>query len=292
MTNILQTPDILLQIVEHTDISALLTLRAVCKTIHSLVTAYESSIATALARRSYPNLSLDLSSHQCVASLRQLRYWSRRSTARTLTLLSLAEKRMDLDIACAFGPLEIRPSVENGWMIAHRFHDVSRRIENRVTAPTPRLKRMLSLGSAGGETSLLQKAEHDVSEEWLQLASRLSVEEAVDFELMLLVRDGKFLERGSWSLWSSAPVKYPRRGLGWFKGCLLRTQPSFVADLWSSDLTVREGALRHFDEKMNGRSEKRILMEESTWRQLQDDLHALHPSIRQHCSDIYSNTFV
>ena len=282
----MSTPDIILHVIEETDLPALLNLRAASRAIWATVANYEASIATALARRSYPGLSIELSDDQGVTSFRDFRYWSRRDVAHSLTALSLMPR--NLPGGLQEGEFdEVQRSVENGWMIAWRFYDICRKVEDRVPQKMPRLKRMLSLGS--GEDTVLQKAEMDLSDAWLELARTLTVEESVDFELMQLYRDGRFLARGAWSLWSSAPVKYPQRGETWLKSRLLRHRPSLVVDLWASTSAVRHEAIQLLETEVSVRSEKRILMEEATFRQLQEDLHALHPRIRQHCIDVYND---
>ncbi|KAI9769455.1 MAG: hypothetical protein M1835_006707 [Candelina submexicana] len=293
MERLVKLPEILLQVVENSDIPTLLNLYVTTKGIHHLILSYEASICGIIAECCYPQLfgRLTREAKQSL-TVKKLSRYPRWDISRMLAAVAVGSVQhgtypgIPLD-----NPLgdEIRSRVEHGWLVAWDLSDIARKLEAAEDQVQPKGLLYTVFG-----TSRLQDLETAIFSRWHTYVKGMSADDLFDLELSQLCRDGRFLPGGEWGEWAR-PLR-PRVnqvvGWTWAKGYILREGPLLVSRLWHSDESIRAEAEIACKEVSAKRSKERIVVEDTTIKKHWEDLREQHPNVaHQHVWMYYQSAF-
>ncbi|KAI9880348.1 MAG: hypothetical protein M1830_003959 [Pleopsidium flavum] len=291
MDRLMCRPVILLQVIESTDITTLLNLCLTSKAIRHLISSYEASISTTIAKRCFPDLITGLTrEEQYIPTIKQLVQLPQRDVARQLSVLAVKISQ------CAMYPGipsdnpigdDLRLHVQNGWLIAWRLSDIAKSVEK--TEQKSNINPFLNIKPR--EITSVRKLESAISFQWLEYVKHIKSDDVFDLLLMQCCRDGRFMWRGVWPPWTHIVGSRGMNELSWIQGFILRKSPRFVLRLWDMDPTVRQEAEDCIKEVASKRSKERFLIEEATSSRLCKDLKSLYPDAHVRSMGFYQDTY-
>lgn len=277
MDRLVKTSDILIQVIEYSDVPTLFSLCTTSKVVRRLILTYEASICSTIVERSFPQLFTRLTpdENNGLTVKSTLRY-PRFNDARKLSEAAVGSVQHGTYPGIPRNnPMgdDIRSRVEHGWLVAWDLSDIARRLQRAEEQVRPQGLLYTIFG-----TSRLQELEDAISSEWHEYVKTMSPDDLFDLELSKLCRDGRFLPGGAWGEWARplSPRANQVVAWTWSKGYILREGPQLVLRLWHSDDLIREEAERFCKEISAKRSKERIVVEDSTVKKHWKDLRERH----------------
>ncbi len=293
MEGLVKSPDILLHVVEYSDIPTFLNLFITVKAIHNLIRTYEGSICGIIAERCFPQLFNRLTHEEKHRlTVKKLARYPRLNIARKLSEVAVGSVQHGTYAGIPRDhPMgdEIRRRVENGWLVAWDLSAIAKKLEAAEEQVQPKGLLYTVFG-----TSRLQDLENAISSRWHTYVKTMSADDLFDLELSQLCRDGRFLPGGEWGEWARSlrPRVIQVVGWTWAKGYILREGPLLVSKLWHSDPCIRAEAERACAEVSAKRSKERVIVEDTTIKKHWDDLREQHPNVaHQHIWVYYQSAF-
>ncbi|KAI9716424.1 MAG: hypothetical protein M1812_005319 [Candelaria pacifica] len=293
MEGLVTSPDILLHVVEYSDIPTLLNLFVTTRSIHSLILSYEASICSIIAESCFSLLFGRLTREEKQGlTVKKLARYPRLEVCRVLAVVAVGSVQHGTYPGIPHDdPLgdDIRSRVEHGWLIAWDLSDIARKLEAAEEQVQPKGLLYTVFG-----TSRLQDLENSIFSHWHTYVKSMSADDLFDLELSQLCRDGRFLPGGEWGEWAR-PLR-PRVnqvvGWTWAKGYILREGPLLVSRLWHNNESIYAEAERACREVSAKRSKERIVVEDTTIKKHWEDLREQHPNVaHQHVWMYYQSAF-
>lgn len=251
MRLLLQTPDLLLKVIELSDIDTLFSLRLTSRGIHNLISLYESTISQAVAKVTFRTDGLLLrppSDGKC--SIR----WLISLIPKQLATIAVDRGHFD-DIPNFYGVSAenpegdpVRERVDRGWRILQRLSLIARNIsmisEGELLSPKYHGKSSLfPLTRRKRELEITARSEHLVTETRLEYCRTLGSSDILDYRLMehyvhpcihnvhIHLRDMS-RSRTNWTQLLRTEQKNAELMLGWMKWFILKEGPSLFWEQW------------------------------------------------------------
>jgi len=271
MHKALQTTEVLLKIIECTDVSTVLTLRRTCKRICSTITAYGPSICQTILGSNGQLRSTPIPTDQ--TPLQCLKFFSRRSLAQDLAATTVNLESQGIPPDEPWGD-ELRARAANGLMLAFQFADIAQEMEKEFAAATKALKRNKKwYDPTPIWPGPLLSVEFDccmICARWEELEKGFSEDDTTDHEIAWLLVEQKLrqreqaLRRESFHMKEASLIAGENRKR-LLLGYLLRKGPRVVSYLLDDDRNVRRCAWVALRERVRSKSAKARTLEESYW---------------------------
>ncbi|KAL8659040.1 MAG: hypothetical protein Q9202_007314 [Teloschistes flavicans] len=269
---------ILLDIIDHLDVSSLLSLRLVNKTTNQLIETYESSITKRIATKLCPAYRCEVLTDRNPLIFTDLGYFLQLDLAHRLAtkyVASAQQPRLGDAIFQGIPPddglgNEIRQKLQNGLMNASHLSRMHKDLMKVRRSLLYGKKRRLKDYFASRPFPELQPSPVELQRQWEDHMLGLSIIDRVDFMIAFwclksrLIRDYQRIDDRP-ALWNDILAVTERDAVAWITRHIALKGLSFIDKLWSKDSTASKVAQSEIQSEIKQKSAKVIVSESQAY---------------------------